>query len=300
MRQPRRGGQPLPRPGEGDRGLARRGDHGEGVVAAAAHPLGQDPQVRIPIASLSGGQRQTVAIARSLRGRAEGGHARRADRGPRRRADRGGPQPDRAAAGDRSRGHPDQPQHGRRPGGRRPHRRAPARPQRRRVQRRRDHDRASSSPPSPAPPTTSSPTASAATRPPTMQEPTMPEATPTTPKNPTTAPTVQDEMSPAVPIAADLSDERLVHARGLRGALDSFTRKVRGGDLGSLPVIIGLIVISLVFYAQEPTFLSSPHPREHHPLRRPHRHHRDRRSCWCCCSARSTCRSARSAAWPRP
>ena len=43
----------------------------------------------------------------------------------------------------------------------------------------------------------------------------------------------------------------------MRGALDSFTRKVRGGDLGSLPVIIGLIVISLVFYAQEPTFLSS-------------------------------------------
>ncbi|MBY9076315.1 sugar ABC transporter permease [Nocardioides sp. WL0053] len=85
----------------------------------------------------------------------------------------------------------------------------------------------------------------------------MPEATPTTPKNPTTAPTVQDEMSPAVPIPADLSDERLVHARGVRGALDSFTRKVRGGDLGSLPVIIGLIVISLVFYAQEPTFLSS-------------------------------------------
>ena len=85
----------------------------------------------------------------------------------------------------------------------------------------------------------------------------MPEATPTTPKNPTTAPTVQDEMSPAVPIPADLQ-RRAARARPRdAGSLDSFTRKVRGGDLGSLPVIIGLIVISLVFYAQEPTFLSS-------------------------------------------
>ena len=41
----------------------------------------------------------------------------------------------------------------------------------------------------------------------------MPEATPTTPKNPTTAPTVQDEMSLAVPIPADLSDERLARPR---------------------------------------------------------------------------------------
>ena len=37
-------------------------------MAAAAHAVRQDPSVRIPIASLSGGQRQTVAIARSLVG----------------------------------------------------------------------------------------------------------------------------------------------------------------------------------------------------------------------------------------
>jgi len=39
--------------------------------------------------------------------------------------------------------------------------------------------------------------------------------------------------------------------------LQAFGRRVRGGDLGSLPVIVGLVVISLVFYVQEPTFLSS-------------------------------------------
>jgi ABC-type xylose transport system permease subunit len=66
-----------------------------------------------------------------------------------------------------------------------------------------------------------------------------------------------DETGPAVPIPADRSDERLVQGQGLKGALDNFGRRVRGGDLGSLPVIIGLVVISLVFYVQEPTFLSS-------------------------------------------
>ncbi|HSE09040.1 MAG TPA: sugar ABC transporter permease [Nocardioidaceae bacterium] len=65
------------------------------------------------------------------------------------------------------------------------------------------------------------------------------------------------ETGPPGPIPADRSDERLVHGGGLRGTIDSFGRRVRGGDLGSLPVIIGLIIISLVFYVQEPTFLSS-------------------------------------------
>ncbi len=51
------------------------------------------PSVRIPVASLSGGQRQTVAIARSLVGRAEGRDARRAHSGARGGADRRGAQP---------------------------------------------------------------------------------------------------------------------------------------------------------------------------------------------------------------
>ena len=74
---------------------------------------------------------------------------------------------------------------------------------------------------------------------------------------PETTTRVPEGTGPAEQVPTDRSDERLVHGGGLRGALDRFGRRVRGGDLGSLPVIVGLIIISLVFYAQEPTFLSS-------------------------------------------
>lgn len=66
---------------------------------------------------------------------------------------------------------------------------------------------------------------------------------------------VADETSSAV--AADLADERLIHTQGLMGYVRLFLNRLRGGELGMLPVIVGLIVISLVFYSQEPTFLSS-------------------------------------------
>ena len=66
-----------------------------------------------------------------------------------------------------------------------------------------------------------------------------------------------DEGVPENGVPADLLDERLVRHRGLAGTFEAFLRRVRGGDLGSLPVIVGLIIISLVFYSQEATFLSS-------------------------------------------
>ncbi|MBO9523642.1 MAG: sugar ABC transporter permease [Nocardioidaceae bacterium] len=67
-----------------------------------------------------------------------------------------------------------------------------------------------------------------------------------------------DQPGPAVPIPTDLTDERLVGgAGGLSGVMSSFGNRLKGGDLGSLPVILGLVVIGLVFYAQEPAFLSS-------------------------------------------
>ncbi len=69
--------------------------------------------------------------------------------------------------------------------------------------------------------------------------------------------TAHDEPGPAVPVPSDLSDERLIQGAGIGGAVRAFGQRVRGGELGSLPVVIGLIVISIVFYAQEPIFLSS-------------------------------------------
>ena len=66
-----------------------------------------------------------------------------------------------------------------------------------------------------------------------------------------------DEPGPAVPLPTDLTDERLVHATGVGGWLNSAKSRIRGGDLGSLPVVVGLVVISIVFYLQEPAFLSS-------------------------------------------
>lgn len=66
-----------------------------------------------------------------------------------------------------------------------------------------------------------------------------------------------DQPDAAVPLPTDLTDERLLHAKGLSGWLSTLWSRLRGGDLGSLPVVVGLIVISIVFYVQEPAFLSS-------------------------------------------
>jgi D-xylose transport system permease protein len=58
----------------------------------------------------------------------------------------------------------------------------------------------------------------------------------------------------AVPVV----DERLiVRERGLRGYWDVFRQRVRGGELGALPVVIGIVVIWTIFWLQEPRFLSA-------------------------------------------
>ncbi|KFF60466.1 ABC transporter permease [Cryobacterium sp. MLB-32] len=57
-------------------------------------------------------------------------------------------------------------------------------------------------------------------------------------------------------VAADLQDERLIQRKGLKGAVEASWLRVRTGDLGSLPVVIGLIVIWIAFYALNPNFLS--------------------------------------------
>jgi D-xylose transport system permease protein len=63
--------------------------------------------------------------------------------------------------------------------------------------------------------------------------------------------------TPATSVAADLADERLIQSQGLVGAARMQLSRLRSGDLGSLPVIIGLVVISLGFYSQNQIFLSS-------------------------------------------
>lgn len=65
-----------------------------------------------------------------------------------------------------------------------------------------------------------------------------------------------DEPGPAVPL--DLADERLRQQQaGFAGWLQGMVSRLKGGELGSLPVVVGLIVISVIFYLQEPAFLSS-------------------------------------------
>ncbi|KGJ75168.1 ABC transporter permease [Cryobacterium roopkundense] len=57
-------------------------------------------------------------------------------------------------------------------------------------------------------------------------------------------------------MAADLQDERLIQRNGLRGAFQAAWSRIRTGDLGSLPVVIGLIVIWVAFQLLNENFLS--------------------------------------------
>ncbi|WP_326575846.1 sugar ABC transporter permease [Streptomyces sp. NBC_00487] len=71
----------------------------------------------------------------------------------------------------------------------------------------------------------------------------------------------QTTVAPADdPTAAPVTvvDPRLlVREEGLKGYLTEFKRKVKGGELGSLPVVIGLIVIWTIFQLQNDRFLSA-------------------------------------------
>jgi D-xylose transport system permease protein len=71
----------------------------------------------------------------------------------------------------------------------------------------------------------------------------------------------QTTVAPADdPTAAPVSvvDPRLlVREEGLKGYWTEFTRKVKGGELGSLPVVIGLIVIWAIFQFKNDRFLSA-------------------------------------------
>nr|WP_078965666.1 ABC transporter permease [Streptomyces aureocirculatus] len=65
------------------------------------------------------------------------------------------------------------------------------------------------------------------------------------------------DAEPSAAPAAAVDPRLLVREQGFAGYWTEFIRKVRGGELGSLPVVIGLIVIGLVFQLQNDKFLSA-------------------------------------------
>ena len=58
-------------------------------------------------------------------------------------------------------------------------------------------------------------------------------------------------------LAEPTGDERLLSGSGIRLALEGFVTRIRGGDLGALPVVLGIAVIWTVFQLLNPVFLSS-------------------------------------------
>ncbi|MDG4893764.1 sugar ABC transporter permease [Mesorhizobium sp. WSM4976] len=65
------------------------------------------------------------------------------------------------------------------------------------------------------------------------------------------------EQGNSAPLALDRADARVRHEAGIGGAVSAFLDRVRSGDLGSLPVIVGLVVIWTVFTSLNPVFVSS-------------------------------------------
>ena len=62
-------------------------------------------------------------------------------------------------------------------------------------------------------------------------------------------------QNPSQPML-DRSDERVRHDDSLAAMAKGFVDRVRSGDLGMLPVAVGLVVISIVFSALNPIFLA--------------------------------------------
>ncbi|SES26990.1 D-xylose transport system permease protein [Pedococcus cremeus] len=71
----------------------------------------------------------------------------------------------------------------------------------------------------------------------------------------TATPNAPQDTTAALP--ADLQDERLIAQQGVRGWAGAFLSRLKSGDLGSLPVVIGLVIIWGVFQALNDSFLSS-------------------------------------------
>jgi ABC-type xylose transport system permease subunit len=67
----------------------------------------------------------------------------------------------------------------------------------------------------------------------------------------------REDTTDSPTLAVDLQDERLVHEEGLAGAARAFGSRIRSGNLGSLPIVIGLILIAIVLPILNTHFLSA-------------------------------------------
>ncbi|WP_406275001.1 sugar ABC transporter permease [Streptomyces sp. NBC_00191] len=72
---------------------------------------------------------------------------------------------------------------------------------------------------------------------------------------PTDAPVVNPEAAHDAVTAVD--PRLLVREQGFAGYISEFKRKLHSGDLGSIPVVIGLIIIAIVFQSLNSNFLSA-------------------------------------------
>ena len=67
----------------------------------------------------------------------------------------------------------------------------------------------------------------------------------------------EKQTVPPAPTLLDRSDVRVKHASTVAGSVGEFIGRVKSGDLGSLPVVAGLIIIWTVFTWLNPVFLSA-------------------------------------------
>lgn len=65
------------------------------------------------------------------------------------------------------------------------------------------------------------------------------------------------EEAPAAAAIPAVDPRLLVREQGFKGYVDEFKRKIRSGEIGSLPVVIGLVVIGIVFQALTGNFITS-------------------------------------------
>jgi D-xylose transport system permease protein len=72
-----------------------------------------------------------------------------------------------------------------------------------------------------------------------------------TPEDPTKAP------APHEALAIPLDPRLMLREHGVRGYFDVFLRRMKAGELGSIPVVVGLIVIWVVFQLLNSSFLSA-------------------------------------------